>query len=229
MHAQTVEATDWWARSRGATSATWIANYQRSVQSRQRTVIADILKTLGPIETVLEVGCHCGPNLMRLATELPHLRMIGIDANAEAIRAGRAWVAEARRQDQIQLNVGRFPEATASLATGSFDVVLSCYTVAYIAPVDLPAALYELGRLATRAVVIAEPMAAGPQSQGEKRALSGYSEWAHPYQEASRWVGSLRGMTTTIVPVSPPVERLAAMCVLVRPDAFCGIIASSMP
>jgi len=215
MHAQTVEATDWWAKSRGQTTANWIANYQKSLASRHRTVLVEVLTKLGA-QTVLEVGCHCGPNLIRLAEALPTASLHGIDANADAVQAGRTWVADRNLASRVQLHVGRFPDATAAIASGTYDVVLTCYALAYIAPADLDAALYECGRLATKAIVLAEPLSAGAQSEGEKRAFSGYSEWAHPYQEASRWIGSLAGMTTTIVPVTPPVERLGAVCVLAR-------------
>lgn len=215
MHAQTIEATDWWARPRGATSANWIANYQRSVPARHRTAIAAIVQAL-QAESLLEVGCHCGPNLVRLAQQRdPALQLTGIDANAEAVAAGQAWVAAQGYGDRIQLQVGRCPAATQGLASGCVDVVLSCYTLAYVAPADLDAALYELGRLATRAVVIAEPMGRGPTPT---RALSGYSEWTHDYQEATQWIGSLAGMTTRIVPIVPPVDKLNAILVLTRDD-----------
>lgn len=215
MHAQTLEATDWWARPRGATSANWIANYQRSLQTRHRTAIAAIVQALGA-STVLEVGCHCGPNLVRLAQADPALQAIGIDANAEAVAAGQAWVAAQGYADRITLQVGRIPDALLATPSGVCDVVLSCYTLAYLAPADLDAALYELGRLARRAVVIAEPMRLGDGPQPVTRALTGYSEWTHDYQEATRWIGSFAGMTRRIVPIVPPVDHLTAILVLER-------------
>jgi len=148
MHAQTVEATDWWAKSRGQTTANWIANYQKSLASRHRTVLVEVLTKLGA-QTVLEVGCHCGPNLIRLAEALPTASLHGIDANADAVQAGRTWVADRNLASRVQLHVGRFPDATAAIASGTYDVVLTCYALAYIAPADLDAALYECGRLAT--------------------------------------------------------------------------------
>ena len=212
MDGQTQQAADWWARPRGDASATWIANYQQSLKSRHRDRIAEIVGELQP-ETLLEVGCHCGPNLVRLAQEQPTLQMIGIDANTEAIQSGRSWVAQLGLADRIQLNVGRFPDQTSLLPDGGFDVVLSCYACAYIAPTDLDAALYELGRLARRAVILAEPMGERLDWRG---ALTGYSEWAHNYQTATRWLNTWRGMASRIVAVDPPVDRLAQILVAAR-------------
>jgi ubiquinone/menaquinone biosynthesis C-methylase UbiE len=205
MHAETAQTAEWWARPRGPEQQAWIENYRQSLQGRHRTTIVEIVKALKP-KTLLEVGCHCGPNLVRLAGELPKLQMIGLDVNTEAIQAGRAWVSTEKLASRIQLNVGRVPEATQALPTGMCDVVLSCYTLAYVAPTDLDAVLYELGRLATRAVILAEPMRSGKAT--ESRSFSGYIEWAHDYQAASQWVGTLSGRPTRIVAVEPPVDRL---------------------
>lgn len=212
MHAATVEAGNWWARSRGADKDAWIAQYQRSLTHRHRNAIVEIVKGLGA-ETLIEVGCHCGPNLVRLAQEMPELRMIGVDINQEAIDAGRLWVKSMGLERRIQLNCGRIPQMTADTPTGSCEVVLSCYALAYIAPPDLDAVLYEMGRLATKAVVLAEPM--GEQA-GASRAFSGYSEWVHDYQGASRWMRTWQGMTKTVVPIEPPIDRLNGILVARR-------------
>lgn len=214
MHAQSIEAAEWWARSRGETSATWIANYQRSLKSRHRDRIVEIVQGVRA-ETLLEVGCHCGPNLVRLASECPALEMIGLDANSEAIQAGRAWVAQAKLADRIQLNVGRVPDQTWSLLDQAFDVVLSCYATAYVHPQDLDAVLYDLGRLAKKAVILAEPMT-NTDTAAYHGTVQGYQEWAHNYERASRWLNSWRGMTLRTVAIEPPVDRLQRILVAVR-------------
>lgn len=213
MHVETRQAVDWWARPR-AENSTWIQNYQNSLQGRHRTQIVEIVKGLKPA-TLLEVGAHCGPNLVRLAQELPKLRMIGIDVNADAITAGRAWTAQLGLSGRIQLNTGRVPEATENLPTGCCDVVLSCYALAYIAPTDIDAVLYELGRLARRAVILAEPMP-GRGQPAMARSLSGYSEWAHDYPGAVKWIGTLNTCATTTTAIEPPIDRLNGICVIAR-------------
>lgn len=218
MHAYTVETGNWWAQKRAA-SAEWIANYQKSLQSPQRVAIETIVRELAP-ETLFEVGAHCGPNLVRLAGALPGLHMHGIDASAEAVAAGRQWAASLGIADRVALTCQRFPDGTYGTPTGFSDVVLSCYTLAYIAPADLDAALYEMGRLAARAVIIAEPMPIGTDRPGPVNRVDGYKEWAHDYQAALEWVGSLRNVRTRIVPIVPSVDRLNAILVVERLDVM---------
>lgn len=214
MHAQTAAAASWWAKPRGETNAAWIANYQNSLNSRHRTVLVETVRGLEGVTSVLEVGSHCGPNLVRLAKDLPGLtQLTGVDVNAEAVAAGQGWMHRLGLDERVQLVQGRIPDATQSLASGCVDVVLSCYALAYIAPADLDGVLYEMGRLARRAVILAEPMSGGiPRPPS----LSDYQEWAHDYQSASKWLATWRGTRIGFVPVSPPVDRLERVLVAVR-------------
>lgn len=214
MHAATVHAADWWARPRGDTAAQWIANYQKSLHLRHRVAISEIVGELQP-KTLLEIGCHCGPNLMRLATDHDGLKVCGLDASSEAILAGKAWARQyPALESRIELAVGRFPQATEKFPDGAFDVVLACYTLAYIAPQDLDAALYEVGRLAKHAVILAEPQRTDGTDADIKQSVTGYTEWQHNYQQARRWTNTLRNHKARFVPVVPPVDALNAILVL---------------
>lgn len=216
MDAATIETANWWARPRGdAAGAQWIARYQASLEARHRTQLVEILREIQP-ETLLEVGAHCGPNLVRFAKEFPRLEMLGVDVSVEAVQAGRQWVTQLQLADRIQLNAGRVPDITAGLPSGSCDVVLSCYALAYIAPRDMDGVLYEMGRIATRAVILAEPMAWDGEAPQATQRLDGYSEWVHDYQAAKKWIGTLQRMSWRIVPVTPPLDRLNAIAVAVR-------------
>lgn len=212
MHAATLDAEQWWARPRGDHAQTWIANYQKSLTARHRNAISQIVGELHPT-TLLEVGCHCGPNLIRLATDYPTLKCAGFDVNQEAITAGLKWAADAHLGDRIGLKAACFPEATETLPNNCVDVVLTCYAIgAYMAKDDLIPALYELGRLAKHAVILAEPMITG-QTQS-KQTMNGYIEWHHDYQDAIKWVTTLNRRRQRVVPVSPPVDSLSAILVL---------------
>lgn len=217
MHAQTIEAAEWWARERGERTASWITNYQQSVRARHRDVIARLVGAVAPT-SVLELGCHCGPNLVRLAQDYPGIReLVGIDANADAITEGTRWMAQLRLESRVTLAQGRLPQAISALPDRSVDVVLTCYALAYVAPGDLDAVLWEMGRVARTAVVIAEPMTIGIPGQ-QKRSLSGYVEWAHNYLDASHWIGTWRGCTLQMTPIDPPVDQLANVLVVRRDE-----------
>jgi predicted O-methyltransferase YrrM len=215
LHGDSLAAADWWARPRDGQGGVWITNYQKSLGVRHREAITAIVAEL-QVTSVLEIGCHCGPNLVKLAEANPQLQAAGIDVNADAIAAGQAWVAQRGLDTRVELAVRRFPEGTSTVATGIVDVVLSCYSLAYVAFDDLDAALYEMGRLARRAVIIAEPMVLGDQMGSGRQELSGYREWTHNYERALRWIGSLADMTTRVVMVDPPVDRLNAILVATR-------------
>ena len=212
MHRDSVQAANWWAQPRGAQAASWVQGYQRSIAAPHRTQLASIVLGFQP-ETALEVGCHCGPNLVRLTRASETLQAIGIDASEDAIQAGRRWIDAEGVSSRVQLNVGRFPSATAGVANGAFDVVMTCYALAYVAPADMDAALYEIGRLATKAVVLAEPMP-GDGQRPDRCELSGYCEYAHDYAGAAPWISSLSRLSDrSVVPVMPRVDRLNGILV----------------
>lgn len=212
MQAASIDASQWWARPRGDHASKWIANYQQSLNARHRTAISQIVGEINPA-SLLEVGCHCAPNLIRLAGEYPQLKCAGCDVNEDAIKAGKAWADLQHLSDRIDLSVGTFPQATDHLPNNCVDVVLTCYAVgAYMAKDDLVPALYELGRLAKKAVILAEPMLTGPTQS--KQSMNGYTEWHHDYRDAISWVSTLNTRRQRLVPVDPPVDSLSAILVL---------------
>jgi ubiquinone/menaquinone biosynthesis C-methylase UbiE len=221
MHAETLSAAEWWQRSRGETNKSWIENYQRSLKNRHRDVIVSIVKSMPGTASILEVGCHCGPNLVRLASDIPSLtHLTGFDVNADAITAGQDWLRQLDLEKRITLVQGRMPEATTDLADGCVDVVLACYALAYIAPPDLDGVLWEMGRLAKRAVIVAEPMTAHPTSQIKTN--WGYREWAHNYLGASKWIGTWRGSALSVRQVVPPVDALSEILVVEKSSMPLG-------
>jgi ubiquinone/menaquinone biosynthesis C-methylase UbiE len=219
MHAGSLETANWWARPRGAHTAGWLQNYRGSITKPHRGVIVEIVQGLSGVSTVLEVGSNNGPNLMRLAQALPHLEQLsGIDVSAEAVADGQRWAQELGLGERVEFVQGRIPEKTDNLPTGCVDVVLSCYTLAYIAPPDLDAALYEMGRLAKRAIVLAEPQRFEGPTEQTRAEMTGYAEWAHNYQAAAKWLGTWRGMRMSVVSVRPAVDRLEHVLVAVREE-----------
>lgn len=218
MHAASVAATNWWALNRPDADE-WIGKYKTSLHAAHRNVIADIVTALQP-ETLIEVGCHCGPNLIRLAQDVPSLtELFGLDVNAQAVAGGNQWASACGLSERVKMQVGRITEDTQGLTGGCADVVLTCYALAYLSAPDVDAALYEMGRLAARAVVIAEPMnGEGAEAvPAYTKVMAGYQEWAHDYLTRSRWINTLCGWTSRIVPVMPRVDHLNAVLVLERP------------
>ncbi len=216
MQIGTRSAVEWWAAPRTDTfQAGWIDDYKNSLHRAHRSAIVEIIRRYD-VQSVLEVGCHCGPNLIRLAQDVPTLtELFGVDANAQAIAAGQSWATEAGLDGRVQMSVGQFPDCTAKMADGCADVVLTCYALAYLSPEDLDATLFELGRLAKKVVILAEPVSPGAPTP-LSRTATGYQEWAHAYGKSLKWIGSLRGMTLRMLDINPPVDHLNAILVLER-------------
>lgn len=219
MNAATLTAANWWAEER-ADAPNWIANYQKSLTTRHRVAISEIVGTLGA-KTLLEVGCHCAPNLMRLTEDYPDLICSGMDVNKQAIDAGIVWAKARKVSSRVKLAHGQFPTDSMTLGSKQFDVVLSCYSLAYVSPVDLDESLYELGRLAKHTVIIAEPMITAGETTKSTMMSSGYSEWRHDYASAIGWINTMRGWTMRSVPVTPPIDRMNAILV-VQKDGVSG-------
>lgn len=216
MHTHTAEAAQWWARPRAADAVDhWIETYQHSLGSRHRTAILSAVQAIPDVKSVLEVGSHCGPNLMRLAQGCPRIEQLtGVEINAQAVEAGTRWAARLGFAERVAFQQGRVPDVTSSLPDACVDVVLSCYALAYIAPTDLDAVLYEMGRLARKAIIVAEPM---DRSHPERMTLSSdYHEWTHDYIGASKWIGTWRGCVFGRAKVEPPVDRLGDVLIVMR-------------
>ena len=87
--------------------------------------------------------------------------------------------------------------------------------LSYLSPEDLDASLFELGRLAKKVVILAEPVSKTEPTM-LSRTAGGYQEWAHAYGKSLKWIGSMRGMTLRKLDINPPVDHLNAILVLER-------------
>lgn len=176
-------ATDFWTGDRGSATDEWIDHYWESWQDPHRQILVDLVRMVGPVRRVLEIGCNCGPNLRRLLAEDSQLRVVGLDCNAEAIEAGRARLNACGFGTRAMLMRGEFPQATLGWETGAVDVAVTCYAMAYVEPSALAIAISEMCRLAPRAVILMEP-----HSMGQPFARGQYIEWHHDYEMALKAV-----------------------------------------
>jgi len=199
-------ATDFWTAERGADTETWIDHYWTSWQAPYRQILVDLVQMIEPKKRVLEIGCHCGPNVRRLLTSNPDMHVIGVDCNAAAVNAGRTRLRARGLANRSTLLVGAFPDATQDWAPQSIDVAVTCYAAAYIAPDVLPTAIAELCRVA-RAVVMIEPNGTGQCIERGQ-----YIEWRHEYEKALHAV--VRGRRWWHYAIDPPDHGLDAVFVI---------------
>lgn len=92
---------------------------------------------LQPGETVCEIGCGTGRNLVLMARRYPQARLMGLDASTEMLRSARAKVDRAGLTDRLPLVHGfaeRFdPEASFGLSE-PLDRIVFSYSLSMIPP-----------------------------------------------------------------------------------------------
>lgn len=139
---QTDEHKDW------LYDGEWIEGYQKSVAHPHRQKTLEILKTLTPFETLLEIGCSAGPNLKLIHEEFPRVNLVGIDPNEASVEAAHAFVPSA---GVIIDDVRRM-----QFGMKSFDVVLADASLMYVEPDEIRAVMDSIALIAKKAVVIVE-------------------------------------------------------------------------
>lgn len=183
MNKWTQAASERWEGRAREQGEIYLRTYWEDVAAPHRVPLVEAVYGLEP-RSVLEVGCHAGPNLRMLSRPLAlrHTVLSGIDISPEAIDFARAQFAlegigvDLRCQSILTMDMPRA------------EVVFTCYTLAYISPDDIGLALDRLWTHTTRALVLAEPMLIkGPETsiplasdRGLIR-LSPCPEWAHDY------------------------------------------------
>ena len=98
-----------------------------------------LIEDLGarPGETVCEVGCGTGRNLVLLARRYPETRFMGLDASEEMLKSARAKLAGAGLTERVALSHGfaeRFDPRASFGLDGSLDRVVFSYSLSMIPP-----------------------------------------------------------------------------------------------
>lgn len=169
--------------------ATWAARdtaaaqvYWETRAHQYRALVAAFLAPVAPFDSLLEVGCHAGPNLWAIRQQYPRPQLYGVDPSGACVEYARvAWNADAYDRmtlaQRADYDAGRTPETLGveffeGIAPGwlvdfsemldahglTLDVALTVYTMAYLTVAEADATLERLVTLAQRAVVLVEPM-----------------------------------------------------------------------
>lgn len=179
-------AAEWAARE----DAAWVMGYRDSWDRGYRHLFVDRVARFEPVSSVLELGCHSGPNIRLLATRFPDALITGIDVNLPAIE-------EARR------SLAHFPNVTtrhtdlrpelARLEDNGIDCVVSCFALAYVDPDDIDEVLRQAWRVARKGLVLMEPHP-GPGQAAEP------SGWRRDYGTLLTSAGCRRVSTEPLDP-----------------------------
>lgn len=187
-------ASEKWAEQH-TKKAGWADHYFGSRDLLSRSAVLDALREF-EWHSLLEVGCNSGPMLRRVLDEFPARQVTGMDVNPVAIEAAQRLVPEGTYLCADLMKW--FPSQDEQ-----WDIVMTHYTLAYVAPPDLKAVLMRMAQTARKGLVMAEPTA-GP---GAREGLTyPYPEWRHNYVRAFRSLG----LTAEVTPFDP-IGRLNAV------------------
>lgn len=125
----------------------WILGYIKSVNHPHRKLIIDALKTMS-FDSLLEVGCSAGPNLLKIKKAFPNAELHGVDINAESIAVAK------KKVKGVMFSVGLIDKLPYEKK--KFDVVLADAVLMYTRPEDIKKTLRELNSVTRNAMIIVD-------------------------------------------------------------------------
>lgn len=132
----------------------WAKDYLRSTDHPHRKQIIEAVWSFYPFETVLEVGCSSGPNLILLAQKFPDVHFIGIDINVSAIKTGKQYLRECNISN-VSLFTGR-ADRLGRFKDKSVDIVFTDAVLMFVGKDKITGVLKEMGRIARKGLIFNE-------------------------------------------------------------------------
>lgn len=163
----------WFWKFRHLFDRTWSESYisETSLAHPHRKLLIERIAGFSP-ESVLEIGCASGPNLILLARKLPSARLEGMDISASAVRTGERYlrlqgITNVKLGTGTVLDLTRFPDK-------SFDVVFTDAALIYVDAAHIGHIMAECERIAKKAIVLCEW-----NTEKARSFLDGH--WVHHY------------------------------------------------
>ena len=140
---------DWSENSRDD----WVKSYWNSQNHPHRAFLIERISKFSP-NSILEVGCNCGPNLLLLANKFPNAKIRGVDSNPMAIQKGNEWLAQ-EGISNVRLLEGKADEL-GQFNDKSFDMVFTDAVLIYIGPDKIKEVMKERIRITRSALILME-------------------------------------------------------------------------
>lgn len=158
----------------------WIIGYWNSRNHSHRPFLIEKISTLCPFNSVLEIGCNCGPNLYLMSKRFPGIEITGIDINPRAVEKGNEWF-NSEGISNVKLSVGK-ADRLEQFPDKSFDIVFTDAVLIYIGPDKINEVMKGMLRIARRALVLLERHRSKPDGK-DPRGLGVYSQglWTRDY------------------------------------------------
>lgn len=139
-----------WA-TRHERKASWAREYQDSWNAPHRRFLVEQLRPLGVHESILELGCNAGPNLIAISAAFsPPPRLHGIDINRAAIDEAQKFFAQ-KGWAHATVEEAALPESLLSIPDRSWDCVIAVAVLMHLR--DIGTTLRRASRIARRHLV----------------------------------------------------------------------------
>lgn len=127
----------------------WVKDYVASISHPHRE---NIIRALGDIawDSLLEVGCGTGANLIKIREQYPDKTLAGIDVNVDMLNEA---------QNHLDSNLTKGDVCGLPFEDNTYDVVLCDAVLLYITPKEIGTALSEIDRVANKAIILIERFA----------------------------------------------------------------------
>jgi len=137
----------------GTNKNDWIMSYWDSrFHPHRMHLIKEILK-YSP-ESVLEIGCNCGPNLYLLSKEAPNSLLYGLDINEAAINIGNELIKQ-NSISNVQLFWGK-ADKLFTFRENEFNIVFTDAVLIYIGADKIRDVILQLLRITRKAIILFE-------------------------------------------------------------------------
>ncbi len=145
-------ATRHWWQTRDQANPGLYEFYWQSRHAAARRTIAETVAALDG-NSLLEVGCHVGPNLWSIAQLRGFERLAGTDLSPGVLAEARQRLAAAGLMPELELAAAD----DLPFSDKSFDIGLTSVTLVCIGPEAIDASLAEIIRVTRRWLVLCEP------------------------------------------------------------------------
>jgi SAM-dependent methyltransferase len=142
---------EWVWRTRHLYRRNWAEGYLDTVEHPHRAQIVEAVADFAPIDSILEIGCASGANLVRLRARFTEVRLLGIDINRRAIATADSHFGR-QGDSNVSFSVGRADHL--DLPDASVDVVLTDAVLMFVAPDRIGKVLNEMCRVARKGLVL---------------------------------------------------------------------------
>lgn len=128
---------------------------ERWIAHPRRAWLLRALQPVGPLSSILEVGCNSGANLAVLAGAYPDARLHGIDISTQAVQVGRAWMRERGLAGRVTYDVKSAADLS-SFPPAAYDLVFADAVLMYIGEDQIEDVLRQMWRVSRDRLVLNE-------------------------------------------------------------------------